>query len=111
MTPKLAVYAAHDTTLSGFLNAIDCFNSRWPPFTSHISVELFKAPSSSFLRLFASPQHYVRVRFNGEALKLPACAPEGKHRGDASICTFEAFRDAVSDIVVDEVAWRTACAT
>lgn len=56
---KLAVYACHDTSVAGILcvhsacdlvsgpltscnrnprNALDCFDNRWPPFTSHVCV-------------------------------------------------------------------------
>jgi len=35
---RLAVYSCHDTSLGGILRALDVFDNRWPPFTSHIAV-------------------------------------------------------------------------
>lgn len=42
---KFAMSGAHDTTIAGFLasmGAFDPFNDKWPSYTSHIAVELFK---------------------------------------------------------------------
>ncbi|SGZ30415.1 BQ5605_C048g12354 [Microbotryum silenes-dioicae] len=44
---RLGVYACHDTSLGGILNALQVFDGRWPPFTSHISVELFRDSDTS----------------------------------------------------------------
>lgn len=35
---RLAIYSAHDTSLGGILRALDVFDNRWPPFTSHVAV-------------------------------------------------------------------------
>lgn len=35
---RLAVYSCHDTSIAGILNALDAFDNRWPPFTSHVAV-------------------------------------------------------------------------
>ena len=35
---RLAVYSCHDTSLGGILRALDVFDNRWPPFTSHLAV-------------------------------------------------------------------------
>jgi acid phosphatase len=40
---KLAMSGCHDTTLAGVLTSLGAFEGEgWPPFTSHIAVELFK---------------------------------------------------------------------
>ncbi|GAA6062772.1 hypothetical protein JCM10212_006885 [Sporobolomyces blumeae] len=39
---KLAVYSCHDTSVGGILNALDAFDGRWPPFTSHLGIELMR---------------------------------------------------------------------
>lgn len=40
---KLAMSGCHDTTLAAILTSLGAFQGeRWPPFTSHIAVELFK---------------------------------------------------------------------
>ncbi|KAI9843177.1 MAG: hypothetical protein M1838_002740 [Thelocarpon superellum] len=43
---KFAMAGCHDTTLAavlGSLGALDAEKARWPPYTSHIAVELFRA--------------------------------------------------------------------
>lgn len=41
---KLALSGCHDTTLAAALTSLGAFgNEAWPPFTSHIAFELFKA--------------------------------------------------------------------
>ncbi|KAM0751178.1 phosphoglycerate mutase-like protein [Meredithblackwellia eburnea MCA 4105] len=120
---RLAVYSCHDTSLGGILNSLNIFDGRWPPFTSHIAVELFR-PSSpvpsasttmSFLSLFAGSakpkeQHYVRLKYNGRTMALPACREEGKHLpGDEGVCTFEAFREAVRGVEISAKEWEKGC--
>ncbi|POS87385.1 hypothetical protein EPUL_002756 [Erysiphe pulchra] len=40
---KFAINGCHDTTLAAMLTSLDAFGeSTWPPFTSHIALELFK---------------------------------------------------------------------
>lgn len=44
---KFAMSGAHDTTLAGMLAGLGCFDKKWPPYTSHIAVELFKEDPSA----------------------------------------------------------------
>lgn len=40
---KMALSGCHDTTLAAVLSSLGAFeNEKWPPYTSHIAVELFK---------------------------------------------------------------------
>jgi acid phosphatase len=42
---KFALFGAHDTTLAGILASLGAFegeNGEWPPYTSHIAMELFR---------------------------------------------------------------------
>lgn len=40
---RFALSGCHDTTLAAILSAVGAFNGeQWPPYTSHIAVELFK---------------------------------------------------------------------
>lgn len=101
------------------MNALDCYDQRWPPFTSHITVELFGPPSSSkpsflssFLSTFSKPSpHFVRLRYNGRTLKLSACAGQGKHRegSGGEVCTWEAFDAAVGKYSMTAEEWERAC--
>ncbi|GAA6006019.1 uncharacterized protein JCM10292_005648 [Rhodotorula paludigena] len=119
---RLHVYSCHDTSVAGILNALDAFDKRWPPFTSHVAIELFRSSASpasasllsflpSFLRPTPAAPHFLRLRYNGRTLRLPACAPEGKHLpgSNGEVCTFEALRDAVAKAEVQQDEWRRMC--
>lgn len=41
-SPQLWLAGAHDTTLAGMLASLGAFDDRWPPYTSHIAMELFR---------------------------------------------------------------------
>ncbi|KAL2312998.1 putative acid phosphatase SPBC4.06 [Schizosaccharomyces pombe] len=43
---RLALYGAHDVTIAAILASLDAFDYRWPPFTSHLEMELFEDTSS-----------------------------------------------------------------
>ncbi|KAL9056634.1 MAG: hypothetical protein Q9162_002805 [Coniocarpon cinnabarinum] len=46
--PRLLLAGAHDTTLAGILASLGAWGSNpWPPFTSHVAVELFSTKDSS----------------------------------------------------------------
>ncbi|PWY98434.1 phosphoglycerate mutase-like protein [Testicularia cyperi] len=113
---KFAVYATHDTALAGLLNTLDCFDGKWPVFTSSMGVELFRdttaksssSSSSALMGLARSlfggaagqqQQHYVRVRYGDRDMRLPACAAQGKHyEGRPEFCTLEAFMDVAKSL-------------
>jgi acid phosphatase len=43
---KLALSGCHDTTLAAILTSLGAFeNEKWPPYTSHIAIEMFKKQS------------------------------------------------------------------
>lgn len=45
---KLGLSGCHDTTLAAVLSSLGAFqNEQWPPYTSHIALELFKQPSKT----------------------------------------------------------------
>ncbi|KAH8923448.1 phosphoglycerate mutase-like protein [Atractiella rhizophila] len=120
---KVAVYALHDTSICGILHSLNCYDKKWPAFTSHIGLELFSRPHSSttqssflshFIRPFSSTpaqEYFVRVRFNSKPLKIPACQPNGKHLEGSQgyVCTFEAFKEAIKDVVMTAEEWEKAC--
>lgn len=117
---KFAVVATHDVTLGMMLYALGAKQSvtEWPPYTSHIAIELFKAkdgvesaesdvPSARNLAIKKSEMltkaerksldgYYVRLKYNDKLVLIPACAAEGNHRpGDESLCTLKVFKETV----------------
>ncbi|KAJ3782805.1 histidine phosphatase superfamily [Lentinula aff. detonsa] len=107
---KILVHSTHDTALAGLASTLDVFDDKWPQFTSSISFELFKSTptgnGSSFLQTLispfrskASPEHYIRMRYQNKNMILPMCADEGKHLpGSPEFCTLTAFRERVKEL-------------
>jgi acid phosphatase len=55
--------------------------------------------------------HFVRMRYNGQAMKLPACAPQGLHlEGHEEVCTLEGFRRALKGVEMTGKEWNEGCA-
>ena len=126
---RFGLSGCHDTTLAAMLSSLGCFNMEaWPPYTSHVAVELFRQKGltprsdrtpinsgSKFLTWFRGQWpakegsdtigrtplsklrdyqkekldgYFVRVRYNDEVMKIPACKLPGNHlEGDDSFCT------------------------
>ncbi|KAF9906661.1 Acid phosphatase-like protein 2 [Linnemannia zychae] len=73
---RLSFYSGHDTTILPLLGLFDADDMRWPPYASHILVELWKTPRG---------EHFVRVLYNQAVLftKSNWC--------DLEWCPLEAF--------------------
>ena len=74
-TQKMALYGSHDTTVAAILSTLGVFDRRWPQFTSNVTFELFKAQRGGILSFVKKDQHYVRVRYNQDVVKLPGTRP------------------------------------
>lgn len=94
---RLSVFLAHDATLVGILQCLECFNDKWPDFSAAISCELFDDERASKTDT-SEDRAYVRCRYGDEVLQLPGCAPDKKHYpGHPELCTLAAFREVVVD--------------
>jgi acid phosphatase len=59
---KLALSGCHDTTLAGVLSSLGAFEGeRWPPYTSHIAIELFKKSGLTRTSATALPTQETRT--------------------------------------------------
>ncbi|KAK9477525.1 histidine phosphatase superfamily [Lipomyces japonicus] len=105
--PKLALYAAHDSSIGTILSTLGVFtDKKWIGFTSHIVFEQFE--TASLAKIFQFKTEYVRVKYNGKPVILPVCKPAGKHLdGDETLCTMSAFRDLVKS--VSPTDWHKEC--
>lgn len=64
-----------------------------------------------FLKSSFDDSHYVRMRYNGRPIALPACAPVGLHlEGRPDVCTLEGFRKAVEKVEMTGKEWSLGCA-
>ncbi|KAJ3261649.1 hypothetical protein HDU77_000763 [Chytriomyces hyalinus] len=107
---KLAVFSGHDTTIAPLIASLGAYRGYvaeiWPPFGSHVVFEVVEhVPSSLTSKLDSSQQpsidnHYVRVRYNSDPLKLPFCQGRGSHFSeDPSLCRMDVFLKAVGKLV------------
>ncbi|KAK7046664.1 acid phosphatase [Favolaschia claudopus] len=116
---KILVHSTHDTALAAMLSTLDVFDEKWPAFASHVSFELFKKSQPDDQRSYlqavlspfkasASPEYFVRMRYQNRNMALPVCAEEGKHLpGSPEFCTLSAFRERVKELT--PVDWDTEC--
>ncbi|KAF2660019.1 phosphoglycerate mutase-like protein [Lophiostoma macrostomum CBS 122681] len=64
---KLALSGCHDTTLAAILTSLGAFEGeKWPPFTSHVAIELFRKkkwtePSTVPVRTSASDEQFKKL--------------------------------------------------
>jgi hypothetical protein len=90
LTPlKLAVFAAHDTTIMPFLASIlgDRWNGNWAGYASLITIELY-ARSSQYAATSKNASDLFRIVYNSEVLLVPGC--------DDTLCDIEVLLAALS---------------
>ncbi|EJD54828.1 phosphoglycerate mutase-like protein [Auricularia subglabra TFB-10046 SS5] len=116
--PHLLVHSTHDTALAGVCQTLDVYDERWPAFTASVTFELFRHRSAvsnarTWLQAVglgtpsATPQHYIRMRYQNRSLELPFCAQKGKHLpGAPEFCTLEAFQARVRELTPDDWAYE-----
>jgi acid phosphatase len=81
--PALAVYSGHDSTLAPLLAAWKLFDNTWPPFGSHLAIEIAsdsRYPIRTFVPSSFSPSTsppfpnwFVRVLHQNRPTRLPDC--------------------------------------
>ena len=79
--------------------SLDAFDSRWPPFASNVTFELFEKASKDTKQAENGDwkNHYVRVRYNAKTLALPFC--ETRHEKDATMCRLDAFMNGMKKFI------------
>eukprot|EP01105_Mastigella_eilhardi_P021210 TRINITY_DN5115_c0_g3_i2.p1 TRINITY_DN5115_c0_g3~~TRINITY_DN5115_c0_g3_i2.p1 ORF type:complete len:336 (-),score=72.81 TRINITY_DN5115_c0_g3_i2:29-1036(-) len=83
--PRFLLYSAHDSTLRVMLSMFGVFDHKWPAYASYLVFELFSDLSSK--------QDYVRMVYNGQELRVPACQKDGD---DCSFASFAAVVDTLT---------------
>lgn len=61
---RFALSGCHDTTLAGLLSSYGAFDNKWPPYTSHISIELFREADVKTEKMTNSPEKSNSFEFN-----------------------------------------------
>ncbi len=85
-------YSAHDTTCGLFLAAFQRL-ADWPPFATHIVVELHQD---------AGGELYVRFLYNDVVQYLPGCEQN-------ELCPYATFAALASRVVMTAADWSTEC--
>ena len=93
--PDMALYACHDSTLAASLTALDAWGEKgwqWPPYTSTLTLELFRAkdlPQGDGERSEGEVgEHFVRLRYNGTPMRIASCQlPERPWGAEGGFCT------------------------
>eukprot|EP01130_Rhizamoeba_saxonica_P002242 TRINITY_DN12089_c0_g1_i1.p1 TRINITY_DN12089_c0_g1~~TRINITY_DN12089_c0_g1_i1.p1 ORF type:complete len:407 (-),score=71.87 TRINITY_DN12089_c0_g1_i1:57-1277(-) len=70
---KYRLFSGHDNTISILLNAFNVHDGLWPPYASHIIIELWEEIPS---------QYSVRFIYNGDVKVIPGCE---------AMCSWEKF--------------------
>lgn len=75
--PTMAIYSGHDSTIAPLLAIWQLFDGTWPPFGSHIAVEVARDPKHSKESLSSSsnlyPGWFVRLLYQNQPVRLPNC--------------------------------------
>ena len=82
---KWWIYSAHDTTLIGFLTAIDIFDGVQPPYASSLIFELIEEVGELF----------VKIKYNDEVKVIPGCK---------ELCPFGWFKEYFEKFILKDVA-------
>ena len=77
--PKFMLFSGHDTSVGPLLAALDVFDGIWPPYASHVSLELYTNSSSS--------SAFVRTLYQDAVVVLPGCT---------EFCPFSTFSEILS---------------
>lgn len=79
---RFALSGCHDTTLAGLLSSYGAFDNKWPPYTSHISIELFREADFKTEKMTNSPEKPNSFEFKSllspffQKYNLPGTASE-----------------------------------
>lgn len=79
---RFALSGCHDTTLAGLLCSYGAFDNKWPPYTSHISIELFREAHVKTEKMSNPPEKPNSFEFKSllspsfQKYNLPGTAPE-----------------------------------
>ena len=77
--PKFMLFSGHDTSVGPLLAALGVFDGTWPPYASHVSLELYVNSSTKAA--------YVRTLYQGDVVVVPGCS---------DFCSFSTFSGILS---------------
>ncbi|KAK1709759.1 acid phosphatase [Colletotrichum lupini] len=101
--PRMLLFACHDSTIAGMLGSLGAMKDPdwfWPPYTAHITMELFRRVGENAAQCEASILNgctwYVRLKYQSQTVTLPCGSGEGNHFPEyQDIRTLAAFKDVI----------------
>jgi len=85
-TPRVIIFSGHDYSISVFTFLLNITDNSWPPYRSHVEMELWKDK--------VTQTYYIRFEYNGKERSYPGCT---SRRGN--LCEFNAFVNTISKFV------------
>jgi hypothetical protein len=82
---QIALYGGHDTTIGPLIAALGEPEEHWPPYASHIIIELWRVASDDSKASLPGANDWVRVLYNGQPVSV-SCGIN-----DAGFCTYDAW--------------------
>ena len=99
---KLVLYSAHDTTVGPFLQILNVWDGKWPPYASNVIVEFYERQDNTDMSLKGRIKaSYFRVVYNGVAL-VPRKGFCRTLLFDSELCPVSDLFRYVSNNVYDE---------
>jgi len=84
-SPKLVFYSGHDATVGPLMGSLGVFLG-WPPYASHIEIELWNSNNNN-----DTFPYFVQVKYNGEVYQIQGC--------DSVFCPYNQFEEAIANII------------
>jgi hypothetical protein len=91
-TTKYNLFSAHDTTVGPLVIALGVWDGVWPPYASHLELELWRSASSG--------AYFVHGSYNGKDVVFPTC-------GGQAVCPWEQFVQTTDSLIMSD--WRAEC--
>ncbi|XP_053386845.1 lysophosphatidic acid phosphatase type 6-like isoform X2 [Mercenaria mercenaria] len=92
---KMYLYSCHDSTLVGLLGTLDVYDFNWPPFGSHVILEMYENKEDK--------KKYVRVSYNGKDQIVRGCSSE--------LTSLEDFKKNVGHYAIDKKEYNEVCSS
>lgn len=94
---KMLIYSGHDSTLVPVLCALDCYDDKWPPYASYLSLEIVESKKSG--------EKFVRALYNDEPI---AILGESNSSQDPW-CSLDSFINRLREMSIGSEEYKTAC--
>lgn len=106
--PTFLLYVGHDTVIAPVLASLGAYDCRWPPYASHVEIELWEKTSENG----TTPAYFFRLLYNSRPVTHFAngCHDVKNLAGsDAGLCPMETFRRNIEKLLAPFTTLEEAC--